>query len=200
MNHPELNSILKKARTPERPEEYFEAFPRRVTSRLNRSRTQNNRGEAQRLPRFALGFAITICIFTAFAIGHWRGQTETKTFTSNDVLQNPKLIRETLAMFPNQVRAIVQDERGLNVVLSENDNVPASTPIYVRICDGKQCASAVTFSGQEIQIAGQKMTILSDVQGGIILMGNDFVWSSRAPSYAKNDLKIEVRNLSSVAM
>ena len=103
-------------------------------------------------------------------------------------------------MFPNQVRAIVQDEHGLNLVLSENKNVPVSPPIYVRICDGKHCSSLVTFSGQEIQIAGQKMTVLSDSHGGIILMGNDFAWSSREPSYAKSDLKIVAKNLGSIAM
>ena len=105
------------------------------------------------------------------------------------------MIRETLAMFPNQVRAIVQDERGINLVLSDRDNVPVSTPIYVRICDGKHCSSLVTFSGQEIRIAGQKLTVLSDTQGGIILTGNQFIWSNTERNFADNRLKIEARNL-----
>jgi hypothetical protein len=29
-------------------------------------------------------------------------------------------------------------------------------------------------------------------------MGNDFAWSSRDPAYAKNDLKIEAKPLSTV--
>jgi hypothetical protein len=32
------------------------------------------------------------------------------------------------------------------------------------------------------------------------LMGNDFAWSSREPSYAKSDLKIVAKNLGSIAM
>ena len=125
---------------------------------------------------------------------------ETKATAENDSLTNVKLIHETLAMFPNRVRAIVQDEHGLNLVLSDSADVPASTPIYVRICDGKHCSSLVTFSGQEIQIAGQKITVLADTRGGIILTGNQFVWSNSERSYAGNHLKIEAKNLGSVAM
>jgi len=198
MNNPELDSILKKARTPERPKEFWAEFPQQVAGGLNRTRTENIRPKRNRFPRLAWGFATAICILAAFAIGHWRGQVETKA--STDVLANTKVVGETLAMFPNQVRAIVQDERGLNLVLSDSADVPASPSIYVRICDGKHCSSLVTFSGQEIQIAGQKMTVLSDAQGGIILMGNDFAWSSCEPAYAKNDLKIEARNLGSNTM
>ena len=61
-------------------------------------------------------------------------------------------------------------------------------------------AHASAYSGQEIQIAGQKMTVLSDAQGGIILMGNDFAWSSREPAFAKSSLKIEAKRLGVIAM
>jgi hypothetical protein len=88
----------------------------------------------------------------------------------------------------------------LNVVLSDTNNVPASTPLYVRVCNGKECAAVVTFSGQDIQIAGQKMTVLSDARGGIILLGSDFAWSSSQPTIAKSDLKITAKNLGLDAM
>jgi hypothetical protein len=193
MNKPELDSILKKARTPERPEEFWAEFPQRITRGLNRERTENFRPKRNWFPRLAWGFATAICILAAFAMGHWRGQVETKA--STDVLADAKVVRETLAMFPNQVRAIVEDEHGLNLVLSDSSDVPVSPPIYVRICDGKHCSSLVTFSGQEIQIAGQKVTVLSDTQGGIILTGNQFVWSNTDRTYADDRLKIEAKNL-----
>jgi hypothetical protein len=198
MNKSELDSILKKARTPERPEEFWAEFPRQIARGLNRARTENYRPRQNWFPRLAWGLATAICVLAAFAVGHWHGQVEMKA--SMDVLANAKVVGETLAMFPNQVRAIVQDEHGLNLVLSDSADVPVSTPIYVHICDGKHCSSVVTFSGQEIHVAGQKMTVLSDTQGGIILMGTDSAWSSREPSYAKNDLKIEAKNLGSIAM
>jgi hypothetical protein len=202
MNNPELNSILKKARTPQPPEDFLEEFPQQIARQLNRARTENFRPQRNRnwIPRFAWGFAMAICILAAFAIGNWRGQMKTKTVAANDILENAKFVRETLAMFPNQVRAIVKDDRGLNLVLSEKENVPASPPIYVHICDGKNCSSFVTFSGQEIQIAGQKMTVLSNARGGIILTGNQFAWSSDEQTLTKNHLKIEAKNLSATIL
>jgi hypothetical protein len=196
MNNSELESILKKARVPKRPDEFWEMLPRQVSSRLGRARSQEgSRVEQPSLLRWAWVLGTVACVLIAFAAGHWRGQKD-----SRDVLLNVKLIDETLAMFPHRVRAIVQDERGLNLILSEYSDVPDSTPLYVRICDGKHCSSLVTFSGQEIQIAGQKVTVLSDPRGGIILEGNQLLWSSTEPIYAGNHLKIEARYLGSIPM
>lgn len=194
MNKPELESILKKARLPEIPEESLAMFPRRVVARLKRNEPPL-RAPRHFLPRLAWTFGLATCIVIAFAIGHRNGRMETKAALATDSLANIKLIHETLAMFPNQVRAIVEDEHGISLVLSDNNDVPASTPIYVRICDGRQCSSLVTFSGQEIQIAGQKITVLSNASGGIILEGNKFVWSNTSRIYASSNLKIEAKPL-----
>ena len=199
MNRPELESLLKKARLPEIPEESLELFPRRVLIRLKRPTPPRPQARSKG-PRFAWALGGIICLVLAFALGHRFGRLETGTGQATDSLANARLVHETLAMFPNQVRAITEDERGLNLVLSQNGDVPASTPIYVRICDGKNCASVVTFSGQEIKIAGQTLTVLSDAKGGIILTGNRLVWSSSEPIYAGNHLKIEARNLNMAAM
>jgi len=199
MNQPELDSILKKARLPEIADESSAMFPRRIVARLKRNEPPA-RTARHFLPRLAWAFGLAACVVIAFAIGHWSGRTETKAAPESDSLAGVKLIRETMALFPNRVRAIVQDEHGLNLVLSDNADVPASSPLYVRICDGQHCSSLVTFSGQEIQIAGQKITVLADARGGIILTGNQFVWSNTERTYAGNHLKIEAKNLGTVAM
>jgi hypothetical protein len=200
MNNSELDSILKKARAPQPPKEFWEEFPQQVARQLNRARTEHLPTKANWFPRMAWSFAVAICVLIAFAVGHWRGRTEMATASSRDILANAKVVHETLAMFPNEVRAIVEDEHGLNLILSENKNVPVSTPLYVHVCDGKQCVSVVTFSGQEIQIAGQKMTVLADARGGIILTGNQFVWSNTKMACAGSHLKIEAKNLGTAAM
>ena len=106
-----------------------------------------------------------------------------------------------MALFPNQIRALVQDDGGeVKLVLSDTGDVPASPPLYVRISDGKHSSSFVTFSGQEIQVAGQNITVLADARGGIILAGSQFVWSSRERTSAAGHLKIEARNLGTVTM
>jgi hypothetical protein len=199
MNKSELESILKKARLPEIPGESIEDFPRRVASRLSRHDPPPRRAPGF-WPRLAWAFALAACLVIAFAAGHWRNRMETQTAAANDPLASLKLIRETLAMFPNHVRAIVQDEQGLKLVLSDSGSVPASSAIYVRICDGAHCSSFVTFSGQEIQVAGQKVTVLSDPRGEIILTGAQFVWSTTGRTTAANPLKISARNLGPVML
>jgi hypothetical protein len=193
MNDSELDTRLKAAREPSLSPDYQEAFPQTVLKNLRSSPWKPTGARNWGLGRWVWGIATAACILIAFAVGHWRGQIE--SHSGEDVLANAKLIQETLAMFPNQVRAIVQDGHGLKLMLAERPEVPDSTPIYVRICDGKNCSSLVTFSGQEIQIAGYKLTVLSEADGGIILEGNQFVWSSNQPGYAGRKLKIETKNL-----
>jgi hypothetical protein len=199
MNQSELESILKKARQPEISGESLELFPRRIVARLKHN-DPPVRAARNFSPPLAWVFGLAVCVMIALLIGHWRGRMESKSIPENDSLTSVKLVSETLAMFPNRLRAIMQDEHGLNLVLSETGDVPDSTPIYVRICDGKQCVSFVTFSGQEIQAVGQKVAVLADAHGGIILTGSQFVWSNTERIDAGNHLEIEARNLGAVAM
>jgi hypothetical protein len=191
MNNSELERKLKDARGPVLDAEYQAAFAPQVLANLRSSGTTMTRPRRLRWPRLAWALATAACVVVAFLAGRWLGPSA----ASLDVLADSKLIRETLAMFPNRVRAIVRDQRGINLVLSDKDDVPTSTPIYVRICVGKNCQSMVTFSGQEIQIAGQKLTVLSEADGGIILEGKEFVWESTQRNLATGRLKIEARNL-----
>lgn len=199
MKKPELDSILKRARLPEISEASLELFPRRVAARLKRHEP-SVRAARKFLPRLAWAFAVTLCGILAIAIVQRNGKMETRSAPEPDSLANVKLIRETMALFPHRVRAIVQDERGLNLVLSENDDVPSSPPLYVRICDGKKCSSVVTFSGQEIELAGQKISVLADGRGEIILTGDQFVWSNAERAAAGNHLNIEAKNLGAAVM
>jgi len=198
MNRSELESILKKAQVPARPEEFWKMFPRRVVNRLNRPPVWS-RAPRHWLPRLAWGSGVAFaCLVIGFAIGHWHRQRQTTE--ADALLQNEKMLREVLTLFPNRVRGIVQDEHGLQLVLSDQPDVPDSVPLYVHICDGKQCSSLVTFSGQELEIAGQKITVLVDAQGGIILEGNQFVWSSSERNFAQGGLKIEAKRLNSITL
>jgi hypothetical protein len=200
MNNSELNRILKAAKVPERSEEFRAQFPRRVTSRLHWKPAAAESRPPNWFPRMAWSLTgITACLVIGFLVGHWRGQTE--AVAENGLLQNAKVIKEMLAMFPNRVRAVVQDEHGLNLVLSDKDDVPQSTPLWVKVCDGKQCSAVVTFSGQEIQIGRQEVTVLADAQGKIILAGDDFLWSNGKPMVAGNDkLKIEAKTLGPIVL
>jgi hypothetical protein len=194
MNDSELDKKLKAAREPAFDAHYNETFPQTVLANLRSSLPKRSPAPRPWLPRLAWGLATAACVVLAFSLGHWRGHMEA-TAAPASLLADSKLIHETMSMFPNQVRAIVQDEHGIRLVLADQPDVPNSTPLYVKICDGKNCSSLVTFSGQEIQIGGQNITVLSDASGGIILEGNHFAWSSTQRNYASTGLKIEARSL-----
>jgi hypothetical protein len=201
MNDFELNKMLKAAPPPPLGADYLKDFPRSVLARMRSTLPRSHRAKYHWMPRLVWGGgAIFASLAIGFILGNWRAQIGKEAMASVDPLVNAQVVRETLKMFPNQVRAIIEDKHGLQLVISEKPDVPASPPLYVRICSGKQCAAVVTFSGQEIQIAGQTLTVLSDAQGGIILVGDDFAWSSRKPTSAKNNLRIEAAHLDAAAM
>lgn len=196
MNNADLDKMLKSAKGPALDAGYQEDFARGVLKNLTSSQRCYPRTRQTLRPRLAWTFATVACIVLAFAAGHWHG----RKMTEQDILADTKLIQETLAMFPNRVKAIVKDEHGMNLILSDTADVPASPPIYVQICDGKSCSSMVTFSGQEIKIAGQQLTVLSEAGGGIILEGNHFIWSTAGRTGGPQGLEIQAKNLQLTAL
>jgi hypothetical protein len=194
MNDAELNRILKSVEPPHRPKEYWDEFPNDMSRQLNRPLPRERR-QTNWLPRLAwAGSFAAICVLTGILIGHHLGQTKLAD-ANGQSLQNEKLIREVMAMFPNRVRAILKDEAGLHLVLADDADVPASTPLWVKICQGAQCTTLVTFSGQEVDVAGQKMTVLADAEDGVILVGDRFAWASDETNGNVQDLKIQAKPL-----
>ena len=196
MNDAELDRQLKAAHPPERAEPYWDEFPARVMARLRAAPERRSITQSWRL-RFAWGLGVALaCLVIGFAFGHWYGRA--RATDSYALVKNGKLLREVLTLFPNRVRAIIQDEGGLHLMLSEQADVPPSTPLWIRICDRSQCRSVVTFSGQEVQIAGQRVEVLADAQGQILLLGERLFWSSGAPDRGLDNLRIQARSLAYV--
>jgi hypothetical protein len=195
----DLEKKLKSAQVPARDEDYWESFPRVVLAGLRAAPARRPAMERHWRPRLVWGGSIAFaCLVIGFAIGHWHSRMDRKDPYA--LLQNEKMLREVLTLFPNRIRAITQDNRGVQLVLSDQADVPASPPIYVQICDGKRCSALVTFSGQELEIAGQKVTVLADAQGGVIVSGPRFAWASDQPGGPAGGLKIEARSLRSITL
>jgi hypothetical protein len=144
------------------------------------------------------GIAVSVCVVMLAVIFHRKA--ESKRASVPNVLENAEFLRQTLAMFPNRVRAIMRDERGLRLVLSDVEEIPASTPCYLRVCDGRHCLSVVTFSGQDIQLDGQKISVLADPRGKMILIGKNLLWSDTDRIYPNSGWNIEARNLGRIGV
>lgn len=66
-----------------------------------------------------------------------------------------------------KIRTVVGNQRGLSLILgTTSDVVPASTPICVSVRKWENCSVCVAFTGQVIQIAAQKLSVISNAHGG----------------------------------
>ena len=72
-----------------------------------------------------------------------------------------------------------RERRVIHLSLAEEASVPQSQPLWIKVCEGKVCRSIITFSGQVVQIADKPVEVLADAQGGVMLVGEHFFWSSR---------------------
>ena len=196
MNDSDLEKVLKAGPAPDRAPEFWDDFPRRITTKLHwqEQRTGDPVPEKSRpVNRLAWGLSIGMaCLVIALALSHWRGITQ-----ANGLLQNEKVIWEVLAMFPNQLQAIIQDENGLRLSVAEQPDVPVSPPLWIKVCDGKRCRFFVTFSGQTVLIGGQRVEVLADARGDVLLVGDRFLWSS-AEATPTDHLRIDAGSLNSV--
>src|SRR5204863_8410284 len=113
--------------------------------------------------------------------------------------QAEQYYREIEALFPNQVSAIVFDQQGPRLVLSENANVPTSPALFLKICGTKGCQRFITFSGQQIRINGELCDVLLARNGAIIVSGQELFWSSESPAENKTALRIEAKPLGSTS-
>jgi len=180
------------APVPEMPKEYWDAFPRRVVTLLGS--TAQHRPPARkrwwRLVAIQGAFALSV-----LAIGFFVGRSHDSASEAGAILRSERMLREVLTFFPNRVRAIVEDERGVHLVLSERPDVPDSQPIWIEIQGDGFRHTAVTFSGQALQIAGDRIRVLADSGGGVTLAGDRVSWSSAAPDRVTAGLRIRAQVL-----
>jgi len=187
MKNSELDQLLKSAPVPEPPEAYWDEFPRRVMAKIywlqtrtpaeaNRPRTEPF-GLRSRLRFATLGLVLTVIgLLLGFALGFRQGRH--LSITDAQLAAARKYFQEIETLFPNQVQAIVFDQQGPRLVLAERPDVPASSPLYLRICGPKGCENFVTFSGQQIRFDGEVCEVLLDHQGNVLLVGQRRVWST----------------------
>jgi hypothetical protein len=197
MNDAELNKLLKSARVPERPDAYWEGFPRRVILRVQdreaKYETSRARIDFSRIfqtwgIRLALTSGLVLLTFAAF----WWQKAASRS-RERDFVKVQKYFHEIDTLFPRQVRAIVFDRQGTRLLLTEKPNVSDSQPVYLKICNGKGCQELVTFSGQRIEVNNDLCEVLITRQDEVILVGEKLFWGSnesRAPTQYRIEAKL----------
>ncbi len=187
MKNSDLDRALKSAAVPERPEAYWEEFPRRVAAEARRlkSRPEAAAGGLHPAPlatslslrwaAFGLGAAV-LAVCLTFALGLWQGRPG--GITRQELAAARKYFHEIEALFPHQVRAIVLGRDAPRLVLADQPNVAASRPLFLRIRGPRGSQDYVTFSGQQIRFDGEVCEVLLDHQGEVLLIGPKAVWSA----------------------
>lgn len=187
MNNDELNRLLRSAETPKRDATYWEEFTNRITLEIRREKYLDFKTEkpTAKLRLWFVGVGlVTASVALAFLAGFWRGQNSNPQVIQTVGIQ--KYLQEIEAMFPNQLQAIIWDKKGAHLILSETANVPNSTPLLVTIYNGQKSKSILTFSGQEIQVNGEKCEVLLDGKQNVLLVGEHRIWSSDGVQNGKN--------------
>ncbi len=115
MNDSELEAQLRALPNPERSEEYWADFPRRITRDL-RTRPLPRPAPSSWLPQVAWGFSLA---FGCFALGYFIGHNEVPRGLTHAMLENQREFRVSLTKFPDQVRSLMLNEHGLQTLLPE---------------------------------------------------------------------------------
>ncbi|MEY3898127.1 MAG: hypothetical protein RLZZ214_3648 [Verrucomicrobiota bacterium] len=152
-------------------------------------------------PRFAtwLLWPLAVAACVLFAWISFRPATPGKTLTAAPPAPQEDaaavILREFSALYPNQVKAIVQDDHGIELTLADKPGVLPGKALVLKICDARNCREIITFSGQNIEVAGHNVTVRTENGGRVILDGGKFLWSSDLKSQPGAAIHIESRCL-----
>jgi hypothetical protein len=196
MNNSDLEKLLRSARVPERPADFWENLPKRVTAKAHWQTRRKKESSAQPRSRTSLAWAVCIaaaCVLIVLPV--WISRNRPVQPAGSQLAQAQKYFREIEQLFPNQVRAIIIDDKGPQLVLSDQANVPDETPLYLKICGSRGCQQFVTFSGQQIRVNGETCDVLLDAEGNVLLVGRQIVWSSDSATRDTGGYRIEARRL-----
>lgn len=194
MNDRELDELLKSVPVPERSAEHWTEFPHDVVRSLpqvKRTRSGLSAGGPGWRPRFAWAAALLLVVS---GLAAWLGLRDGHRpgFDAGELAGYRRMWTELNALFPRQVRAVLFEPDGPRLVLAEQANLPDAPPLLVRQCLAAGCRTAITFSGQQVQLGGELLEVLADARGNILVTGRSVVWPQ-----APGSLKLTARRLDS---
>ncbi len=189
INDLDLDRLLRSVHVPEREAAFWAEFPGRVSRQLHRPQPLN---QAAKVPselrtRSSLSWkiacaAILILVGVGIGVGlkSWR-ESDSKALARQ--MEPMRLyLRELSALFPHQIRAVTFQDGEVRLTLAESGSVPDSSPIFLQVRTSTECQRHITFSGQAIQLNGERCEVLTDARGDVLVVGPDKVWSSAQPS------------------
>ncbi len=197
MNDSELNDMLRKARVPGRPADYWQDFPHEVARRAARDGGIPHRSQPPAWGwAWGLGIA-TVCLVIGFMMGRQRsGDAAPAPGALAQMTAEQRIFNEVIGMFPGRLEAIIVENSQVRLVLSEQASVPQSPPLVVNICKAGKCLTCITFSGQQIRMNGEVFEVLHGADGEVIVSGQSSVWvGSKSLTPETDGIEVHARTL-----
>jgi hypothetical protein len=192
MNNDDLDKMLGDARVPDRPADYWDAFPARVVRSLRAGGQPALPGRpAPWRLGIALAGAAALGLVAGFAL--WHGHPARGDDYAS--LRDGRVLRELQGQFPGRLQAIIEDEGGLHPQLSHAADVPISDPVLLEFRDGGDRRVVVTFSGQLVRCGKKNVMVLSDADGQVMLVGEGFFWSRQASAGLPDAIQIRAERM-----
>ncbi|HKX62804.1 MAG TPA: hypothetical protein VJS65_13185 [Verrucomicrobiae bacterium] len=181
MTNDELDRLLRSSPTPAGQDDYWRTFSDKVSQAIRQPAERAFVPRSETASLTGLGWikwsAFAACVVLAAAF-------VTTLLVPQHPQSEPQLLalrayyRNMTELFPHQFEAVILSSEGVQLRLSDRADIPTSPPLYVRVCGpGHQCATAVTFSGQKINMAGTEFEVLASGRGEIFLLAKERVWA-----------------------
>ncbi len=204
----QLRSVPVPERTPEYWQAFPQVVTRRIAAEATESSAAVARATAERGPRARTGWSWSALIpgaaaaFVGLAALFWLNRTGERApgpksaavvriSPGEDQMQSPvaddeadpraallKVYQEVSELFPGRLKAIVLGQDGPQLQLSETADVPASPPVFVRLCGpAPRCTTAISFSGQIVHFVGGDVEVLTTGADEVFLLSRGVVWT-----------------------
>lgn len=177
MNDEDLKNLLLKAKVAAPTPEQTEELVVRVRGAVRREREARVVPERSGQLFFWRWLAGGLAVLVGVLLVARRGPAD-PVLTEKHVADMRRYLGEIQTLFPNRLDAVVFEAGGPRIVLSDRPVPSGGEPLMIRICAGKGCREIVTFSGKRIEIDGRSFEVLSDSGGGVIVAGDQGVWTS----------------------
>jgi hypothetical protein len=191
MNKDVLSGVLARCRVPERPDDYWDAFPARVIRSLRAGATPGTE------PRRS-GLLIGILAAAAGALAMFSLSLLTRQPTPappSEVLRDGRLLGAMLVKFPGRLRAVTRDRAGIHSIVSSTADVATSDPVWLEIHEVGGDRVIATFSGQKISTESGDAIVLVDRSGHVMLVGDAFFWSQDVSAGLPGDVRLRASQI-----
>lgn len=118
---------------------------------------------------------------------------------STDYLaKDREILRQTDALFAGQLNAVIERDGEIQIQLADESSQPSDQPILIQFRQNGHNLRVLSYSGRSIDIIlnGKHISFeaLATSNGGIILTGENFLWSQQHPD-ALAGYRVEARSL-----